>query len=77
MSPSGKTPFLVLLSNSLRVYYKNNGPLHASRRSLKKILAAWLRILREEGFDLRTYKEREIQLWDAELLKSWGVSGTM
>jgi len=74
MSRSGKTPFLVLLSNVHRVYWKYNwnNPLHRCRRSLKKILAAWLRILREEGFDLQTYKEREIQLWDAELLKSWG-----
>jgi hypothetical protein len=74
ISPLGETPFLVLLSNvRIRLHtYSSVNPIHKSRRSLKKVMAAWLRILREEGFYLQAYKEREIQLWDTQLLKSWG-----
>ncbi|KAH7393579.1 hypothetical protein BKA64DRAFT_91682 [Cadophora sp. MPI-SDFR-AT-0126] len=74
LSACGKTPFLVLLSNSFRVHWPHNSrhPPHRTRRSLKKILAAWLRILEGEGVDLQAYEEREVQLWNTRLLKLWG-----
>jgi hypothetical protein len=72
LSSSGKTPLLTILSNRRLCF----GPdysytIHDSRRSLRKTIASWFRLIDEAGFDLCSYKKQEQALWDKQIFDLW------
>jgi hypothetical protein len=68
LSSLRETPFYMILGSmgfiSLSAYYKTDC---CSRRSLRKAIASWLRLVEEAGFDLCSYKKQEQALWDKQL----------
>ncbi|KAH8804555.1 hypothetical protein F5884DRAFT_901718 [Xylogone sp. PMI_703] len=64
----GLTPFLRLLQDQ----WGDRG--YISRRQRRKILNFWLSMLKEEGIELKTYAQCEMETWDPIVLTLLGVS---
>jgi hypothetical protein len=70
LSGSGETPLLIILRNKryLKSYF---AIIHDTRRSLRKTIASWFRLIEEAGIDLCSYKKQEQALWDKQLFDLW------
>jgi hypothetical protein len=68
ISPSGITPFQVLFGYS-ELIHESSLSSH-KRRDLRKRLSRWLQILQDESIDLRSYREKEHKLWNAQKMYS-------
>jgi hypothetical protein len=75
LSSSGKTPLLIFLSNRWEIFgFDYYYTIHDSRRSLRKTIASWFRLIEEAGFDLCSYKKQEQALWASNSLNSGRIS---
>jgi hypothetical protein len=72
LSSSGETPLLIILRNKWHLEGGFSIIIHDSRRSLRKTIASWFRLIEEAGFDLCSYKKEEQALWDKQLFDLWG-----
>ena len=73
LSSTRETPLLMILSKRWRCFKPDRSyKIHHTRRSLRKTIASWFRLIEEAGFDLCSYKKQEQALWDKQLFDLWG-----
>ncbi|KAH8803047.1 hypothetical protein F5884DRAFT_494753 [Xylogone sp. PMI_703] len=76
----GLTPFLGMflhlnkLDDWSYAKFRNGSRSHVFRRYLGKYSHAWLTLLKDEGIDLKSYAEREMELWDPEIFRFLGIT---